>query len=1352
MMVPTGPQRWHTVFVGGKRRNLGLVLLAAAIVVAVVLVLYAVGRSPEQLRNDLATYWGFALALGVPAATLITWLLRPRRKQDSGALGGRELDHLADQLAKAVKEQWGRAAGERGLLEPTPIPVHWRMPSEAMAGPVDAAVGSTRFSPLPGLCLIEPQDLEKGTISDLYAVYGGLGSGRLVIAGAPGSGKSGAAVLLILAALEHRRHVPKKARSQVPVPVPVMFTLQGWDPSQDVKKWLAERISETYPLFVGKDGIAAASDLLAEGRVAVILDGLDEIPRDLRPAVLRALSSQATFRLVLLTRSAEMAAAAGEVLLQGAAAIELQDIPDKTAASYLESVQLAPPPQGWSELVSHLRQKQPSPLKDALNNPLMLTLLRDTYHQEDDVSELLRLRSPAGQPASAQDITCHLLDRVLRAAYSQRPGEPPPRYDLPTASRTLGHIAVWMNKDGTRDLRWWQIPTWASVAPRVVITGLLAAVPTGILLSFTNNWLIGILPPLGIGLVVGTVAGAGNRVPKRINRLTWRQILQRKALKAGFRAGSRVGLVTGLLAALIIVLPNLGRLGPMWAVVYGLLATLLAGLVVTPIASLPLWLLTSASLPSIEDTSPLSPLTTWRRDRAFGRLAGVVIGLTILITLTFISWSTGPRNAVLSGLGLALIVGLPVWLTYPQAWPSSLAFAQLAISKNRTPVRLMRFLEDAHERGVLRTVGPVYQFRHASLQDRLAEQTSPLSWKPEHIHRQKSLVSEFDQLVDMLAISVQNRWLRVSKDQGLLKAEPIPVRWTKSSLPLAGPVSAAVHSTLFPPLPGLKAVAEQQLQAGQIVDLVQVFGGLRSGRLVIAGASGSGKTGAAVLLALMILIHREHVPDDDRPDVPVPVSFTLHGWDPRTQKVQDWLSLQLQQNYPLFIQKDGFAKAAELLGKGKIAVILDGLDEITEDLRPVALQELSRQAHFRMVILTRSAEMAAAATNGLLDGAAAIELQDIDHATAADYLARIQPNPVPKGWDDLVDHLRQTPDSSITQALNSPLALTLVRDSYRSSDDVSELLKISDATERQVPARDIVDYLLDRVLPAAYKQVPGDPAPRYKLQTSQMTLSRIAALMNQDSTYDLQWWRVKEWLPVTPRAVFTALIFGLVPAVLSGLANFMYWFTYVLGNQYGNTAEYRFLQQHGLQYWLLAYGFTVWLLYGLGAGLVVALPRMVSFLTPKKGLLGFYWLLREFPLDPSTARVELRHMRASAFGLELMMAFGAGMASLIPFGYVFLTAQEVALWVLAVFGVIMIVFGFLSALIGATLFTEAFNTLMASLAFAQLHLRWHTPIRLMLFLEDARRRGVLRKSGYVYQFRHARLQDRLAKQTSFSRK
>jgi len=81
---------------------------------------------------------------------------------------------------------------------------------------------------LPGLAGVKDRRLRAGQVSELHEVYGGLGSGRLVIAGGPGSGKSGAAVLLILAALHHRRSVAENVRPQVPVPV--MFTLHGWDP------------------------------------------------------------------------------------------------------------------------------------------------------------------------------------------------------------------------------------------------------------------------------------------------------------------------------------------------------------------------------------------------------------------------------------------------------------------------------------------------------------------------------------------------------------------------------------------------------------------------------------------------------------------------------------------------------------------------------------------------------------------------------------------------------------------------------------------------------------------------------------------------------------------------------------------------------------------------------------------------------------------------------------------------------------------------------------------------------------------------------------------------------------------
>ena len=74
---------------------------------------------------------------------------------------------------------------------------------------------------------------------------------------------------------------------------------------------------------------------------------------------------------------------------------------------------------------------------------------------------------------------------------------------------------------------------------------------------------------------------------------------------------------------------------------------------------------------------------------------------------------------------------------------------------------------------------------------------------------------------------------------------------------------------------------------------------------LIAGAPGSGKTGAAVLLILAILTYREQMPDGDPARVPIPVMFTLHGWDPQTQPVHDWLALKLQQAYEQFTGRDG---------------------------------------------------------------------------------------------------------------------------------------------------------------------------------------------------------------------------------------------------------------------------------------------------------------------------------------------------------------------------------------------------------------------------------------------------------------
>lgn len=682
----------------------------AAIVVVIVVagtLIWLVWRSPH--RSDLATFGAFAVAVIVPVASLVVYLMKIRQASDTGR--GRPLDELADSLAAAVTAQWTQAALERLLLQPEPIPVQWERSSKPLAGPMSAAVESRQFPPLPGLSRAVLEQLRGGRLQDLHAVYGGLGSGRLVIIGEPGSGKTGAAVLLVLAALEYRQQIPAQDRRLVPVPV--MFTLHGWDPNtQRAEDWLVARLQETYPLFGGKGGRAEATELVKAGRIAVILDGLDEIAEELRPVALRALSQQAVVRVVVLARSFEMAVAAEQGFLEGAAALELLAVDAATAADYLTRVQRDPPPRGWSELTGRLRREPGSPITKALSNPLTLTLVRDTYRTGDDVRELLDFCDAAGD-VSGEDIQDHLLDRVLPAAYAPPPGAAPPRYELEEARRVLGYIAAGMSREGTRDLAWWRIPAWASATPRVITTGVV----------FGLVFALGGIRPV-FGLVGGTVSAyfymlgeKGRKSPVRRAPLRWRHLLSRNSLVPGLQYALVGGTLCGLFGLAIRI--GTGRTAALVAGVgigVGLAGALTAGLT-----------------RSADDVNPLTPRASWRRDQAFGLAVGLIFGLGLslgiglgvgLILALGLGGAGGHVAGLVSTIVWVLVFGLVFGLLFPRTWTVSLTFAQLAVRRH-TPARLLRFLDDARQRDVLRTVGPVYQFRHARLQDRLAGRATP---------------------------------------------------------------------------------------------------------------------------------------------------------------------------------------------------------------------------------------------------------------------------------------------------------------------------------------------------------------------------------------------------------------------------------------------------------------------------------------------------------------------------------------------------------------------------------------------------------------------------------------------------
>ncbi len=538
-------------------------------------------------------------------------------------------------------------------------------------------------------------------------------------------------MLLVLAALTHRDSV--RAEDHVKVPVPLLFTAQDWDPRrQSVKEWLIGRLQETYPLFAGWAGAANASGLIDAGKVTVILDGLDEITEDLRPVALQALD-QANFRVVVLSRTGEMASAASQRgVLQGAVAVELRVIDPATAASYLERVQLDPPPDGWHDLVDRIRACPASPLTEALNNPLTLTLIRDTYQSGDDARELLdycdavQQRVPRTQ--AVEEITGYLLDRVLPAAYAPRPGQTQ-HYDLQTAQNALMKIAAHMNQDGTRDLQWWRIPRWIPSVQRIAVSGVVSGLVAGLVawvivgpLAGVGGWVMagltfGVVAGVMAGLVAGVAAHRTDGLPAKMGKIR-RPHLQRVFAMTNLKLGLAAGVVAGLVFGLVLGLS------------YGLVIGLERGFVYTVgfglAVGLGLGLANAFADP--DSTSSPSPAVSWHNDRKHSMGIGL---LTALVAGPAIGLYIGAGSVIGAGVGTGVSVGVVAVLEFgvgagavaglgiSHAWPATLAAAQLA-ARWHTPLRLMNFLDDARERNVLRTVGPVYQFRHARLQDRLA--------------------------------------------------------------------------------------------------------------------------------------------------------------------------------------------------------------------------------------------------------------------------------------------------------------------------------------------------------------------------------------------------------------------------------------------------------------------------------------------------------------------------------------------------------------------------------------------------------------------------------------------------------
>jgi hypothetical protein len=123
-----------------------------------------------------------------------------------------------------------------------------------------------------------------------------------------------------------------------------------------------------------------------------------------------------------------------------------------------------------------------------------------------------------------------------------------------------------------------------------------------------------------------------------------------------------------------------------------------------------------------------NPQAVLRRDRitffaswlGMGIALGFVIGLAQALGRNPAGLPYGYLYGLKIGIATFLAVGVVFGFIQALWGPFAVARSYLAASR-RLPWRFMTFLHDAHtNRGVLRQVGAIYQFRHVELQRRLA--------------------------------------------------------------------------------------------------------------------------------------------------------------------------------------------------------------------------------------------------------------------------------------------------------------------------------------------------------------------------------------------------------------------------------------------------------------------------------------------------------------------------------------------------------------------------------------------------------------------------------------------------------
>jgi WD40 repeat protein len=251
----------------------------------------------------------------------------------------------------------------------------------------------------------------------LIEVFDGLektGDCTLLILGEPGAGKT-------ITLLELARDSMARAEREAGHPLPVVFNLSAWGEKQlPLAKWLVEELNQKYQI---PRKIAQA--WLDDQALLLLLDGLDEVRAELRPACVEAVNA---FRqehgltpIVVCSRVQEYEALRRQLRFQRA--LRIQPLDPEQVDAYLQATA--------GPLTSlRLALEQDETLRELARSPLMLNIMSLAYR---DVPAETLLSSEL-QPVDAR--RRHLFGTYVRRMFERRGAR-----DTYTSTQAVGWLS-----------------------------------------------------------------------------------------------------------------------------------------------------------------------------------------------------------------------------------------------------------------------------------------------------------------------------------------------------------------------------------------------------------------------------------------------------------------------------------------------------------------------------------------------------------------------------------------------------------------------------------------------------------------------------------------------------------------------------------------------------------------------------------------------------------------------------------------------------------------------------------------------------------------------------------------------